>query len=223
MPKLLSVHPDRLRANGWNSNFVSPENEIKLTRSLEDLGQFKPIVVRESKDVPSMTDFEILGGEHRWHAARAAKLDGVWIFNLGVVADDMAKRISLADNARYGADDTAALAKLMESIGTADDLQQFLPYTDADISSIFSASVITLDELELPESFDAGALTADTKPERLPKTHTIMRFKVPLSDAERITEVITKTQKRQGYDSSDELTNAGDALVHIIFAEDEAD
>lgn len=219
MPKLLAVHPDRLRANSWNSNFVSPENEIKLARSLEDLGQFKPIVVREFAD--ETTDFEILGGEHRWHVARGAKLEEVWIFNLGVVADDLAKKISLADNARYGADDTVALAKLFESIGTADEIQQFLPYTDSDISSIFSASVIALDELDLPESFDAGAETPDTKPERLPKTHTIMRFKVPLSDAERITEVITKTQKRQGYSSSDELTNAGDALVHIIFAEDE--
>lgn len=222
MPELQTVHPDRLRANPWNTNFVSPENETKLARSLDELGQFKPIIVRELRDIPSMTDFEILGGEHRWQMAIAHKHKTVDIYNLGVIDDIKAKKITLADNARYGADDTLALAKLLGEIGTPDEIQSFLPYTDADVSAIFSASDIALDELELPESFEDKA-PADLKPEREAKTHTIMRFKVPLSDAERITEIITKTAKRQSFTSSDELTNAGDALVHIIFADkDEA-
>lgn len=218
MPKLLSVHPDRLRANPWNTNFVSPENEAKLKYSLKELGQFKPIVVREAPD--GKTDFEILGGEHRWQETLAAGATTIDIYNLGVIDDIKAKKISLADNARYGADDTLALARLLGEIGTADEIQQFLPYTDADVSAIFSASDIALDELDLPDSFEdkpAGELKA----ERAVKTHTIMRFKVPLTDAERITEVVVKTQKRQGFTSSDELTNAGDALVHIIFADED--
>jgi ParB-like chromosome segregation protein Spo0J len=213
------VHPSRLRANPWNTNFVSPENEIKLARSLAELGEFKPIIVRELSD--GTTDFEILGGEHRWSIVRDSGADEISIYNLGVVDDLKAKKISLADNPRYGADDTLALAKLLEEIGTADEIQQFLPFTDSDISAIFSASDIALEELELPESFEEKADALEIKPERAPKTHTIMRFKVPLGDAERITEVITKTQKRQGYSSSDELTNAGDALVHLIFADKE--
>jgi hypothetical protein len=220
VPELLFVHPERLRPNSWNPNFLAPENEAKLAASLEELGQFKPIVVREKPD--GKTDFEILGGEQRWHTASAAGRTEVSIFNLGEIDDDLAKRISLADNARYGIDDAAALAALFESVGNAEEIQRFLPYTDTDISSIFSASVIALDELELPESFDPEKpeLPAE-KAERVPKTHTIMRFKVPLTDAERITEIIAKIQKRQGYTSSDELTNAGDALVHALFAEAE--
>jgi len=220
--KLLTVHPDRLRANPWNTNFVSPENETKLARSLAELGQFKPLVVRELPDAATDTQFEILGGEHRWGVAKNVGITEVTIFNLGVIDDTLAKKISLADNAKYGADDTLALAKLLAEIGSADEMQQILPYSDADISAIFSASDIALDELELPESYeepDAGA----EKPERVANTHTIMRFKVPLTDAERITEMVTRTLKKQGYTSSDELTNAGDALVHIMFAEREDD
>jgi hypothetical protein len=44
-----------------------------------------------------------------------------------------------------------------------------------------------------------------------------MRFKVPLGDAEKITELIVKVKKRQNFTSSDDLTNAGDALVHQLF------
>jgi ParB-like chromosome segregation protein Spo0J len=218
VPKLLSVNPSRLRANPFNSNLVSPENEAKLARSIEELGQFKPIVVRELPDEETGTNFEILGGEHRWQAAIAGGLDEVYIFNLGVIDDVTAKKIAVADNARYGTDDTLALAKILEQIGTPEQIQEFLPFTNSDISSIFAASDIALDELDLPDSFETKVEPIELRSERAPKTHTIMRFKVPLSDAERITEKVTKTQKRHSFDSSDELTNAGDALVHLLFA-----
>ena len=221
MPKLLSVSPDRLRPNTYNPNYVSPENETKLARSMEELGQFKPIIVRQLRDEASDTDFEILGGEHRWQAATAAKMSEIDVYDLGVVDDSRAKKIALADNARYGADDTLALAKLLGEVGTPDEIQQFLPYTDADISTIFSSLDIALDELDLPDSIEDRPEKAEPAADRVPKTHTIMRFKVPLTDAERITEVIARTQKRHDFNSSDELTNAGDALVHLIFADKE--
>jgi ParB-like chromosome segregation protein Spo0J len=218
VPKLLTVHPDRLRPNTWNTNFVSPENEVKLSRSLEELGQFKPIIVRTLPD--GLTDWEILGGEHRWSVAKEKGLKEVIIFDLGEVDDLKAKKISLADNPRYGSDDTLALAKLFKELGSADELQQILPYTDADMSAIFASTDIALDELDLPESFDAEKPELEEiKQKKEPKTHTIMRFKVPLSDAEKITEMVTKTQKRQSFTSSDELTNAGDALVHLLFGD----
>ena len=37
-----------------------------------------------------------------------------------------------------------------------------------------------------------------------------------LGDAERLTALIAETQKIQGLTTSDELTNAGDALVHLL-------
>lgn len=216
MPKQLSVHPDLLRPNPWNTNFVSPENEAKLAESMRQLGMFKPIVVREKPD--DSTQYEILGGEHRWQEAKRAGMTEVPIFNLGAISDELAKKISLADNARYGADDTLKLSELLSDLGTAEDLSQLLPYTQTDLEAVFSASNIALDELDLDEKFETDEKAPDEpKVAKAPKTHTVMRFKVPVGDAERITELIAKTQKHHGLTSSDELTNAGDALVQLLF------
>lgn len=209
------VDIDLLRPNPWNTNRVSPENEEKLAQSIRTLGLFKPIVVRALFDSDG-SYYEILGGEHRWSAAKQAGLKEIPIFAVKA-DDDKAKKIALADNARYGADDTIELAKLLESLGDAGDLQDFLPYTTADLSAIFSSVSIALDELDLPESYEEEAAPAGPPPESAPKTHTIMRFKVPLGDAERITEMIGKVKKRQNFTTSDDLTNAGDALVHQLF------
>lgn len=211
-PQQLTVAPHELRANLWNVNSVSPENEEKLTESVRQFGMFKPVIVREAPD--EKTKYEILGGEHRWLVAKNQGTTKIPIFNLGPIDDDTAKKITLADNARYGSDDVLQLADLLKSLGPAADIQVFLPFTEADISTLFATSDIALDDLELPESFEEPA--AEPKAERVPKTHTIMRFKIALADAERITEMITKTQKHQSFTASDDLTNAGDALVHLL-------
>lgn len=212
----LEVSPDELRPNPWNTNFVTPENETRLENSLDRFeGLFKPILVRQVEDVDG---YEILGGEHRWIVAKRRKLKKVPIWNLGVIADSRAKEISVADNARYGADDTLALSELFRELGeNAETIQSYLPYADVDIQSIFSATDIALDDLELDEEIK------DSTPEPLmpkaPKTHSIMRFKVSIEDAERITELIVATQRDYDYSASDQLTNAGDALVHLLFGE----
>jgi ParB-like chromosome segregation protein Spo0J len=215
--KQFSIDPARLRKNPWNPNFTSPENEAKLAASIKELGLFKPIVVRELYDLTTDTDFEILGGEHRWDQAKAAGHATVPVFSVGVIDDATAKKISLADNARYGADDTFALAKVLEDL-KKDNLQEILPYTETDLSAIFSSANIALDELDLPDGFEDEKIPDEPRATKAPKTHTIMRFKVPVADAERITELIAKIQKREGFTTSDELTNAGDALSHLLLS-----
>ncbi|MCK1543402.1 ParB-like nuclease domain-containing protein [Bradyrhizobium sp. 179] len=217
--KQFSAEIDDLRPNPWNSNHVGPDNETKLRASIRQFGLFKPIVVRELFDADTNTHYEILGGEHRWDAAREEGLTEIPVFNVGVIDDDIAKRITLADNARYGQDDTIELAKLLEDIGDVEGLQAVLPYTESDLNSIFSSVDIALDELDLPESYteDAKDQAPEAKPEKVAKTHTIMRFKVAIADAEKVAELIAKTQKRQGLTAADELTNAGDALIHLLF------
>ncbi|MBO6509165.1 MAG: ParB N-terminal domain-containing protein [Roseibium sp.] len=212
-PQQLNVSPDRLEKNPWNSNIVSPENEEKLDEAVRRMGFFKPIVVRE---IPSSDKFQILGGEHRWEASTRVGLEEVPIFNLGPIDDVKAKEISLADNARYGSDDELQLAVILEDIGESDTISSFLPYTNADITSIFAASDIALDDLEIDEEPQEIAASQEESTPKPAKTHTVMRFKVPLGDAERITELISRTQKIHGYTSADEMTNAGDALVHLL-------
>lgn len=212
MAQYLELKPSQLRKPPWNTNKVTPENERKIRASLKRNGVFKPIIVRETDEGV----YEILGGQHRWEQAIELGLDKLPVFNLGRIDDKRAKEISLADNARYGTDDTIELAELLKTLDT-DELQVFLPYGESDINEIFSSN-IALEELELEEDIETKLETPDDlEPVVKPaKTHTIMRFKVPIADAERITALIATTQKEYGFTEADELTNVGDALVHIL-------
>src|SRR6478609_7730321 len=173
-----TVSIEALRPNPWNTNFTSPANEAKLDASIARFGMFKPIVVRE---VPGETGFEIIGGEHRWESARRLKIAEVPVFNVGVIDDQRAKEITLADNSRYGADDSVALSELLTELGT-DDLKEFLPYSDADLASIFQSN-IALDELDLLDPVEDTTEIEEIKTPRAPKTHTMVRFKLANEDA----------------------------------------
>lgn len=201
--------PASLFPNPWNTNVVPPDNEAKLDESVKRLGMFKPVVVRELAN----GTLQILGGEHRAASAKRVGLKQIPVINLGKVDDKRAKEISLIDNGRYGSDNTLELAALLDELGTADELAKFMPYTDADLASIFSSVSIALDDLDLPEIEETPTAPSRDKPAQ---THQIMRFKVPVDDLDEITRLIEKTMKVQGFSESDSLTNAGDALVFLL-------
>jgi hypothetical protein len=219
MPEVqyLTVSVSELRKNPWNSNQVSAENEAKIRESIKRNGIFKPIIVRE---VEGQGGYEIIGGEHRWEQAAELGHTEVPIANLGTIDDRRAKEIGVIDNARYGIDDTLSLGEILKDIG-ADDLQDYLPYGDTDLQAIFSASDIALDDLDIDESFEKPSENEEENEEPIEKpakTHTVMRYKCSLGDAERLTALIARTQKEQGLTTSDDLTNAGDALVFLLSA-----
>jgi len=214
VPQYLEVEPAELRKNPWNTNKVSPENKRKIRASISRNGIFKPVIVRQ---VPDIAGYEIIGGEHRWEQAIELGIEKISIFNLGFINDQQAKEISLADNARYGVDDTVELADLLKSMGDLAELTDFLPYGETDFDALFATADIALDDLEIDEDFEADNDAPAEEPlSKQPKTHTILRFKVPLGDAERITALIAYTQKNQDMTQADALTNAGDALVHLL-------
>ena len=212
----LTVPIGDLRKNTFNSNKVSVINEEKIRKSIERNGLFKPIIVRV---VPGIAGYEIIGGEHRWEQAKELGYADVPVANLGEISDAKAKEISVIDNARYGADDTMMFAEILKEIGDIDEISHFLPYGNADLSAIFAASSIELDDLDSDFQIEETATEPEEPVAPKPtKTHTIMRFKIGLTDAERLTALIAKTQKDHGLNTADELTNAGDALVHLLSA-----
>ena len=206
-----AVDPNTLQPNPWNSNVVSPSNEDKLEESMGQLGMYTPVVVRTLKN----GQHEILAGEHRVAIAKRKGIHIPTVF-LGEVDDDKAKKISLVDNGRYGADDAIKLAEVLSDLGSHEDLSLFLPYSDTELSAIFSNTSIDLDDLDLPEYDEAPSLDQQTSSNV--QTHQIMRQKVPVEDAQHVTEAIEYIIKTQGFDSSDSMTNAGDALVYLCQA-----
>lgn len=209
-PKAQMADPRKLRPNPWNTNVVDAANEAKLEESLKKFGMFKPVIVRE---LPT-GEMEILGGEHRAGAAVRLGIKDIPIMNLGPLGDAEAKKIGLVDNGRYGNDDTLQLAALLKELGDIDDLASFMPYSDQDFNNIIEAADIDLDDLTALPELDPSAKPAPLL--AAPPTHTMMRFKVPIEDAERIGELINHVIKIQGLSGSDSLTNAGDALVHLL-------
>lgn len=202
------VPPSNLVANPWNTNHVSPENEAKVRGSLKEFGFFKPIIARE---VPG-NKLQILGGEHRWKAAVADRMITVPVINLGPISDERAKQISLIDNGRYGIDDATALANLLEELSATTDITKFMPYTEQELQSIFSSVEIDLDNLGLDEADDRPP----PKIEQAVQSHQILRFKVPVADAQKVSETIEAIMKAQKFDKEDSLTNAGNALVWLV-------
>lgn len=209
--QMVDLDPKTLRANPWNTNIVAPDAQAKLEASVERHGLFKPILARELED----GTLEVLGGEHRWQAAMARGFDTVPVVNLGRIGDREAKEISLLDNGRYGSDDTLRLAELLESLGDTSDLSTFMPFTDADMESIFSAVKINVDDLELDDELPPPA---PSTPVKTVQEFQLLRFKVPVEDAAAVQEKINAVMRAQGFTKDDSLTNAGMALVHICKA-----
>jgi ParB/RepB/Spo0J family partition protein len=205
----LEVDVKRLRPNPWNTNVVSPDNETKLDESLKRFGIFKPILARQVGK-----ELEILGGQHRWEAAKRLGIATVPVINLGALDDATAKEIGLVDNGRYGVDDAEGLASLLKNLGKPSELATFLPYSDKELEVIFKTDELDFDSLDIDGDDDEIEL----KPTEvsLGPTHQIMRFKLPVEDAEWVSSLISKVVKSQGLTDSDSLTNAGDALVHIL-------
>lgn len=205
-----SADPKSLAPNPWNTNSCSPELEKKLDASVSKLDMFKPIVVRELAD----GTLQILGGEHRAQSAVRVGLASVPIFNLGRITDKKAKEIGLVDNARYGSDDTLALARLLEELGSVEDITSFMPFSDSEVSNIFASVSINLDELDMSEE-DMLAGTSAPSPAKA-QTHQTMRFRVPAEDVQGLSDKLEKVMRLQGFDEKDSLVNAGDALVWLL-------
>lgn len=190
----------------FNVNVVSPDNEAKIDASLKRLGFFKPVLCREVDG-----KLQIVGGEHRWQSARRLGHKTIPVINLGPITDQQAKETSLADNSRYGADDTLQLAELLDSMGNVEELGEFLPFSDTDFASIFSSVTIALDDLDIDDEDDAPSAPV----KRIAQTHALIRFKVPVGDAAAVTGLIERVMKLQRFTGEDSLTNAGNALVHV--------
>lgn len=205
-----------LQPNPWNSNVVGPEMEQRLRQSMQDLGFYKPIIVRQLDD----GSLQILGGQHRWQVARSLGHDTAPVVNLGKMAERKAKAIGLADNGRYGEDDGLKLADILKDVGEDYDIESFLPFTEQDLAGIFAANDIDLDTLGLAPDAEAEHKSLEEAVNARPTiTHELMRFKVPVEDREAVEKFVQHVVKTKGLASEeDSLVQVGMALVEIVRA-----
>jgi ParB family chromosome partitioning protein len=215
-PEVRHLAPAALRPCPWNPNRMDPEDELKLDASLARHGMFKPVIVRTLAD----GELEVVGGHYRRESALRLGLTAIPVMVLGALTDEQAKEIMLLDNGRYGHDDAAALAALIGSMGDPTELSAFMPFDLTELEAIAATSRIDLDDLGLDEPDAAPVETKKTA--KTAKTHEILRFKMTLEDAERIRSLIKTAMREGGFTEADELTNAGDALAHLLLSAREA-
>jgi ParB-like chromosome segregation protein Spo0J len=210
------VDPREIEPNPWNTNIVSHENELKLRASIERNGMFKPVLVREIFH-GALPAYQSLGGWHRVEQALELGLAEVPTVILSGVSDERAKEISLADNARYGVDDTLKLTELLGELDTA-AIENFMPWSAGDIAALTASLAIDVEDLDLDEPTlpDQDDGDSEPLPARAPKTHQVLRFRVPIADAANITAKIRAAQVAEGFNTEDDLTNAGDALAFLL-------
>jgi ParB-like chromosome segregation protein Spo0J len=208
-----TMDPRLIQANPWNSNVVSHENEEKLRASIERHGMFKPVIVRELPD----GTIQSIGGWHRAEQAIELGYAEVPVCNLGQISDEKAKEISLADNARYGIDDTLKLSEILGDLDAA-AMQTVLPWTAQDIRALTESISVNIDDLDIDEPVipDQDEEEQEAPEPKTVKTHQTMRFRCSIADSHRIGALIAKTMQDQGFTKEDDLTNAGDALAFLL-------
>lgn len=205
--------PEDLKPNPWNSNHMGPEMEARLESSIKEFNFIKPVLCRRLID----GSLQIIGGEHRCSKAVEMGITSVPVVVLENIDDKRAKALGLADNGRYGQDDTLKLSEILGDLG--DLYLDTIPYDEKDLAGIFASSSVNLDDLGLNERDDSDVGLADMDIPRGAPTHELMRFKVPVEDRERVEKFIAQIVKTKGFASEqDSMVAAGMALVEIVNA-----
>ncbi len=217
MLSITYISPKKLKKNQWNTNKVSIENEEKLDKSLKEYGLFKPILCRTVND-----ELEIIGGEHRVESAIRNGISEIPIINLGNISDDKAKKMGLIDNGRYGSDDFVELQELINSLESPNELLEVLPYSFEDFEGIFKADEIDLDNIpsfEENSEIEDSDETENNFVQKLPETHAIVKFKIPLEFLQDLNNKIKNKEQELNTEYGDSLVNAGNDLLALLFGD----
>ena len=156
---------DDLRPNPRNPRRHFGEEDLEdLSNSIREKGVIQPILVRPVRGTPPQGGhggFEIIAGERRWRAARAARLDEVPVIVVEV-SDREALELAIIENIQR-----ADLNAIEEARGYERLAREF-QYSQGDLARIIGKSrshvANTLRLLKLPESIETmmveGAISA---------------------------------------------------------------
>lgn len=215
---IIAVPTESLRPNPWNTNKMDAASFRKLRESIERVGAFKPVVVREHES----GEYEIVGGEHRWAVMNELGWPEIQVVNLGSISDAQAKQVSVLDNERYGEDDDIAFQRLLE------DIQSELDYdlsdvmvVDFDLDKVMALASIDSDELleGLDNDFDAAPERTKETTSGVTGDKTMLRFRVDQDDAVALRNVIKAVIDEQGIATGNEFDDAGEALHFLLITQ----
>lgn len=169
------------------------ESLQELKESIEQFGIIQPIIVRKKED-----KYEIIAGERRWRAAKAAKLESIPCI-IRKTDDKEAMKLALIENIQRQdlnpIEEAMAYKSLIEEYKlTQEDLAKTIGKSRSYIAN--TVRLLNLDK-EIIENIQEGKLTAGhgrallsipNKKERLKTANAIINDKINVRDVENIAK-----------------------------------
>jgi ParB-like chromosome segregation protein Spo0J len=121
----------------WNYKKDDPAMMAKLQANLKRNGQIENIVIREKPG----GRYEVVNGNHRLDALRAAGSAKAWAVNLGDIPDWKAKRIAIELNETRFENDELRLASMLEGMAkemTKEEMLETMPIEPAEIDRLIA-------------------------------------------------------------------------------------
>ena len=116
---------DNIRPNSRQPRTVFDEDALaELVFSIKEIGLLQPIVVRSNTDGDGGPDYELVAGERRWRASRAAGLTAIPAI-IRDTADDVMLRDALLENLHRSQlnalEEAAAYQQLLDDFGCSQE------------------------------------------------------------------------------------------------------
>lgn len=121
---------DKVHANAWNPKEKNHQKVKDIEATIKLHGFKQPIQVRQHPTLKG--EYEIIDGEQRWTAMRNLKAKFVYIYDNGVVSDDLAKNETLWWQVQVPFE-TVSLAHMVVELNDS-SMELELPYSDAEIA-----------------------------------------------------------------------------------------
>lgn len=123
---------DTLVTADWNYKTEDEKLSKKLVENLKRNGQIENILVRK---LPTGA-YEVVNGNHRYHAMVALEATEVYCYDLGEITDQQAYRIAIETNETKFQTDSVKLGTLVSEITkevALDELELTMPYDKKDL------------------------------------------------------------------------------------------
>lgn len=116
---ILSTYRPINSLRNWDDNprTLSAGDFQRLKQQIQQLGQYKPLIITE--------DGTVLGGNMRLRAMRELGMEKIWVSVVDASTDAKKLEYALSDNDRAGTYDDQALAELLESMDEELDLSVY--------------------------------------------------------------------------------------------------
>ena len=175
MPGRLEDLPiDSLVPNPWNPNEQDPETFDMLVRRMRQIGVIAPVQVVALKD----GTYQIIGGEHRWKAAKAigyATIPAIILTDARFESEDLRKLVTMQLNMIGGKLNPEKFLKMYSDLSKRYDdksLKDLLGFTKDHQFKLLTKGIADGLPDDMKEEFERRAASAKGDPEALQKILT---------------------------------------------------